>query len=643
MRNRRVSACLCAGLVALLLMGALSLLIPSLPASGAGTPPPAPFLFAVDKSSIGQLSGMGGNQLTVRRDTHLPRGEALTLNGWVSTERGISAYQFIWVPTGGAPAAWQTVQNATIAARPDLTNANIPYPNGHKTAGFALTVPPPADAADGYYDVFIRALDGDGAPCDFLALVHLRYGNADPDNRTSRRISFARLMEEAAADPSVLRGDATVTGEGIRLAVGGRVRLGEFDLAGFESVTLTYQTVSGQPLRSEPRGTMLALSAAGDHAIGTGDDKYNMTDVLTYALPTEAAGKLTLPLTDIRHAGAVWLTGHLSEAVLITSVEFTYTGNGSDRVAARIHLSEALLGNHFAGANAVNLSGVRDPLLGDVLRIEVAQDTNDPYVHFYAEQVLEAAGIRLSADEYRYMVVLARAMPHNAGRHMAFYLCAGTIIGATGDCTHSTLLENDGEWHYYLLDLTQVELWKGVIHGWRFDIINGNCHAGDAVEYASVQFFRTQEAAEAAAARPVSEATPYTVGDAVVYPDMVEEQSGGESVDPADTYVETTSETVWETTSETTPEALPETLPETTPEAEGSVPESNETAPEAAPESIPESLSPADTSAIPESSTESDDSPAPPKSRGCSSALPAALVLWPLWTGAVWCLLRRKS
>ncbi len=584
--------------------------------------PAAPyFQFAIDDSSVSAVRGRSGSLLSVLRDAHLPAGEPLTLNGWLATDKGVTGYRYLWVPSGGDYAAWQDVpaEHCAIGARQDLAAAQIPYPNGHATAGFALTIPTPDGLADGYYDIYIRAVDSAGAPCDFLSLLHLRYGNADADDGLSRVVNFDRLSVEAAADPAVLQNGAAVREDGLYLPSGASVRLGTFDLSGIENVEIEYYTASGEPLSTDDHPAVLGLKSSDRHPFVTeGQPGYDLTDTIAYTLPRAAEGTLTADLSTRADDGEVWLTGCFSEPIIITKISFVYNGNSSDRVAARIRLSETLL-SHLGGTNAVNLSGVKDPVMGDVLRIEVAQDTNDPYVHFYAEQVLEAADIRLSADTYKYMVILARSMPHNHGRHMALYLCAGTITSATGDCTYSFLTENDGAWHYYLLDLTGVELWKGTIHGWRFDIINGNCLSGDAMDLASVQFFRTKEAAEAAAARPVSEATPYRIGDPVVDPDMVEEQNSTETLDPAETYIltEAVTEPVTEPMTETDIEvdSEPPVLPlETEPELE--------TQHDPLPETPTEPLPATDTAHATESETAAEEI-------GCRSHLPLLSLLLP--------------
>ncbi len=240
MRHRSLLRSL--ALVATALLLAVSFVVVPLPSiaaeTAAGTaavPAASPaFRFTVDQSSVAEIQGKGGSLLTVRRDGTLAAGEALTLSGWVATDRGIAGYQYIWAPSGGAATAWQDVPDADIFARDDLTAAGVPYSGGHATAGYRLTLPPPADLTDGYYDVFVRAIDGDGAPCDFLALVRLRYGNTDADDGTSRHINPNRLLAEigAADDPSaILRGGTTVSDAGITLPPGGRVRLGTLDLS----------------------------------------------------------------------------------------------------------------------------------------------------------------------------------------------------------------------------------------------------------------------------------------------------------------------------------------------------------------------------------------------------------------------------
>ena len=190
---------------------------------------------------------------------------------------------------------------------------------------------------------------------------------------------------------------------------------------------------------------------------------------------------------------------------------------------------------------------------------------------------------------------------------MNLYLCSGMITGATEACNQGTSLYRDGKWHYLLVDLSQKENWSGIINGWRFDYISGDSDVGDAVEFASVQFFRTFEAALEVASEDPKSREPYHIGDPVVERDMREELGADEPdyvISPEDSFVVTEPEPETETPTE------PETEPGT------SLPEETEALPETETTAEPETIAPTTTS--PAETTA-------PVSKGCSSAvLPVA-------------------
>ena len=504
------------------------------------------YRFSVDDIN-GQSSS--GSIMGVVRDMKLSRGEPLEAEGWLATDAGVSAYEYAWVPAGGGPAAWQAIPTAEIFGRGDLSAAGVPHKSGHKTAGFRLTISPPADTPDGLYDVYVRAVDGDGYTCDMLALLSLVYGDPDVDNGETRRVSFTRMIEEGEV---ATVGDAVLTPEGVTMTGEARVRLGSFHLDSFERIRITYIYRKTQPL-GEGRRPILGLKSSPSHGYGTAGKSYNLTDSLVYgALESDpAGGVLELDLSACRHDGEVWLTGYLGGEITVTGVELVYNGFATSRVAARIRLSADLTG-YLNGYNHSKATGVTDPVLGDVLRLEVINETNDPFVFFSAGALLEAEKLRLDADEYQYVVVLCRALPQNRRDTITFYLCSGPITGATEDCTHSFPIQKDGEWHYYLLDLSETRNWGGIINGWRFDFLNGDSNVGDAVEFASVQFFRTRAAAEAAAARDPASLGVHSLGDPAVYHDVSEERGDPAfAVDPDDAYTVTEADT--------RPSASPET------------------------------------------------------------------------------------
>ncbi len=519
-----------------------------------------PFQFTVDAFN-GERVSCGGDTLGILRKQEVPYGEPLTLVGWLATPSGVAGYEYVWVPTGGGAANWQAAE-AAIVARPDLTKAGIPYEAGHGTAGYTLTLTPPANTSEGYYDVYVRVLTGDGGRCDFLAIHRLRYGAPDIDDQVTRTVSLERLMREGEA---ALHGAASVSAEGIHLKPGGAVHLGNLYLPALEGVTLRYRLEGTTELGE--RRAILGLTSSGEHPYGALDEACNMTANLTYgAISTATDGELKLDLSDINHHGDVWLTGWLAGELIVTEIIFTYNGKDTDRVAAKLHLSEGMT-TYLSGQNAVTAHGIADPTVGDCLRVEVLQETNDPFVHFSAGLMMEeVADVRLDAAEYKYLVLLLRASPENLHAHMTLYLCAGAISSATEACTKTFTLERDGQWHYYLLDLTNTENWTGVINGWRFDIINGDSLPGNCVDIATVQFFRTAEAAREATAQDPAKLTPYTDGEASIILDMREEAASTEdyTIPSEDTYVETDLDTEPKTEPVTEP---PATAPVETGEA----------------------------------------------------------------------------
>ena len=571
-------------------------LAPVVSSFGAGAVPDgggrAPYQFSVDDLNGHRVSG---TMIGVIRDLHLPLGESIVAKGWMATPEGVSAYQYLWVPSGGGYAEWKPVEAARIIPRGDLASAGISHPSGHGTAGFELTLTPPSDLAEGTYDVYIRAIDGMGLPCDMVALPGLRYGDPDPDDGKKHEISFARIMREGE---SAWAGNVTVTSEGAVISEEGRFRLGELNLAAYGCMRITYTASNAADGVGEGRKPILGLKSSGKHGYGTAGQAYNLTDDLVYA-PIDSvteAGTVEIDLTDVNYCGDVWLTGYLGGEVTVTAVEFIYHGYMTDRVAAKIYLSGDLVG-YFAGANRTEVRGITDPVLGDVIRMEVTEETNDPYVHFNAGRLLEENGIKLDADEYKYMVLLYRAESVNNSDRMNLYLCSGPITGATEACNQSVALQKDGKWHYLLVDLSQKENWGGIINGWRFDYISANSDAGDAVEFATVQFFRTAEGARKAASQNPAKQTPYKSGDPVIFRDMSEESNTEKEI-----YVIPDEDSYIVTEPETAPPVSPETTPTT---------------------DLDNSDSTAATTASP-----SETSQAPTKGTGCSSAVaPLAAIL----------------
>jgi hypothetical protein len=528
-----------------------------------------PYRYSFDHLHTASFTDTG---IKVVRNLELELGQPLEAAGWMATDEGISDYLYMWVPSGGSVAGtWEQVTTLQILPRPDLTAAGIEYPSGHSTAGFQFTIEPPEDLPEGYYDIYIRALDGMGIPCDLAAILNLRYGKPDEITESSRRISFPRILREGEA---ALFGGAAVTEEAITLPPDGGVRLGTLHLAGVEAVRVTYEVTDPDAAGKTP---VLGLKSAGIYSYGKGDEGYNATHSLAFTPIHTDRTEVLLDLTACDEYGEVWLTGHLNSEIRVTGIEFIYSGYGTDRVAARIHFSEALVATHFGGNNRTDLKGFTDPVLGDVLRLEVMEETNDPFVFFNAGGLLKEHDVVLDAHEYKYMVLLYRSYADNPTDRMHLYLCSGPIRNATEECNHPVTLLRDGKWHYLLIDLTQRANWDGIINGWRFDYL-GESQPGQGIDIASIQFFRTSSAAKAAAKQDPSKASPFKAGDTPVILDMCEEENeDGETltIDPADIYeiAEPPAEIPTEPVTEVTTDPLDETDPPTpTPEDTTDVP-----------------------------------------------------------------------
>lgn len=516
----------------------------TLRASAAPDTHKAPYMMSIDH--ISEQEGCGAQTMVhVCSDYVLKIGGVIELAGWLATDEGVARYECAWLPSGGGVPAWRTPDSVTISSRPDLAPAGIPYRAGHGSAGFALTVKPDEGMTDGYYDLYIRAITGDGVVCDLLILAGMAYGTPDIDDGHVYSFSFPRLAREENALIN-----ASLSGTALLLESASMVRLGELNLGAFERITVTY-TVNGAS--ASQKQAILGLKSSEEHHYGQMGEAYNITDHLV-CLPIDTSqegifqtAEIDLTSLGLTYTGPLYLCGYFDGQVTVHSLELTYTGQGFSRTAAKIYFSEDTT-TRFAGINKVDFQGVNDPVMGDVLRITVNEDTNDPYATFNAEALLGDYDIRLNADDYKYMVVLARAAAHNQTSHMGFYLCAGTITGATEACTFRTSLHRDGKWHYYLLDLSQTDNWEGLIHNWRFDIINGDCRKGDYVDIATVQLFRTKEAAaQAASVSATARDDPYVKGQPAVLKDMREETEVNDApyiIPVEDSYVVTESDTL---------------------------------------------------------------------------------------------------
>ena len=531
-----------------------------------------PYQFVID-DVFGKKNVFGDERPDMETGWTLKAGQRLTFTGWLAVDEGVSRYEYAFVGVNDLSPDWKPCEDTVIGKRPDLTRAGIPYATGHDTAGFTVTVTAP-DASDGFFDFYLRGVSGDDVFCDLLISVGVTIGLPDTDDGKTHGINLARLRRDDTGQSGVTFNEdnsAILSGQSV-------LDLGLLDLGIYETVIIRYATDAAfctekdgdraiLGLKSEPVGSRAGTMPA---PYTRTDGRYDMTDSLAYSTVPAGERQLQLDLKNVQSYGHVYLTSCLfgEDTVRILSVTFTYVGSGGTKVAAKIRFSGDLE-PYFYSPNTCTIKNVHDNVMGDVLRFEPPEATNDTYIHFNAEGLFEASGIRLSADDYKYMVVLCRARQGNAGNRLTFYLCPGAIGGPTEECTKTFETINDSQWHYYVLDLHTPATWQGIIHLWRFDCIQGHSNPGDWVDFASIQFFRTEEAALKAAA--VSVKTPpevYACGDDPVLKDMSEEEAIAAGIGPftpsADkTYVFEEPATEAPTEAPTEPVTVPETSADT--------------------------------------------------------------------------------
>ena len=112
----------------------------------------------------------------------------------------------------------------------------------------------------------------------------------------------------------------------------------------------------------------------------------------------------------------------------------------------------------------------------------VADD--DPQAHFDFTDMST-----FSADEYKYLTIVAKTTASNNAAGM--YFCAGGIKDPVANCYKAWTWNNDGLWHEYVIDLSDLSLWTGTANKIRFDFFEGTTAASSSLMLHSMKFTRT--------------------------------------------------------------------------------------------------------------------------------------------------------
>lgn len=129
---------------------------------------------------------------------------------------------------------------------------------------------------------------------------------------------------------------------------------------------------------------------------------------------------------------------------------------------------------------------------GNVLRLTSVTNTNDAYINFD----FSTAEKKVNTSEYKYIVLRLRTPQTVRSGVFQMFLCAGAVTGANPSYTKSFQMTRDGEYHTYILDLTNQSGWSGNLNCIRLDFFDGNSNAGDYVEISQFGFAKTAAEAE---------------------------------------------------------------------------------------------------------------------------------------------------
>ncbi|MBQ8165221.1 MAG: hypothetical protein IJZ94_05350 [Clostridia bacterium] len=166
-----------------------------------------------------------------------------------------------------------------------------------------------------------------------------------------------------------------------------------------------------------------------------------------------------------------------------------------------------------------------DPNTGDksCIFVSPSESNDDPQAHFDFTSTSS-----FSADTYKYMTIVAKTSASNTATGM--YLCAGATENPVADCYKSWTWNNDGLWHEYVIDLSDLSLWTGTANRIRFDFFEGTTPADSSVMVHSIRFTSSKPST----GKVSTNSTTYTVGDTITinYSGLASYTSTAESIQP---------------------------------------------------------------------------------------------------------------
>ena len=128
------------------------------------------------------------------------------------------------------------------------------------------------------------------------------------------------------------------------------------------------------------------------------------------------------------------------------------------------HMDGALLADVVGSPNAVTL---RYDETERALAVTTSSATNDPYALLSFSAL---APIR--AEDAPYMVFKVKS-DYDKATTFKLYYAAGSVGGATEQCTRVFQIKPGDEWQYIVVDMSKANKWSGTVNNIRLDVIDG--------------------------------------------------------------------------------------------------------------------------------------------------------------------------
>ena len=108
----------------------------------------------------------------------------------------------------------------------------------------------------------------------------------------------------------------------------------------------------------------------------------------------------------------------------------------------------------------------------------------DPYVYLMFDDTAS-----FTVDGYRYLSIVAKTTS-KSNIDGKMFLMAGTATNPSESIAKNIDWIADGQWHEYLIDISDLSLFTGYFHGFRFDYFDGAASSGDSILLRSIKFIK---------------------------------------------------------------------------------------------------------------------------------------------------------